>query len=414
MRRVPLVPVALAFIVLVALTGGLWRADSLWYRHCQLQVYMTVCLSDIPINSGKGVMVDGKVLRVDDVQRCGDIRLYLRDDTLAHTLRYGDTLLLHGYPDILRRSIYLTSDHYIVTGSDSTSFCARSQTLRQRLLRRMQEGPLSGGGVAEALALGWKGDIERDTRAHYRDAGLAHMLAVSGLHVGLLAAMVGAAFFWTGRERRGRVVRGAVQLAAVWLYVLITGMAPSTVRAALMFSMFIVAAVVGRRTPPLNLLALAAIVMLVADPLLIYDVGWQLSFSAVAGILLAQPAIKALRSPLLQAAAVSVAATLATMPVVMATFHRLPIYFLIANVIIVPAAGVIMLLSLLYMALPCAVTAWPLEVLLRGTDTLTAWVSSLPGAVTEGIYLSPVALAAVSLLVLSMLLLPQFLIRRSD
>ena len=414
MRRAPLVPVALAFMALVALTGALGRADRLWHRHCPAQVYMTVCVSDIPANLGDVAVGGGKVLKINNMQRCGDIRMFFRGDSLAHTLRYGDTLLLHGYPDTLRRSIYLTDDHYIVTGRDSTSFRARCKALRLRLLRRMRRGPLVDGAVAEALALGWKGGIGRDTRAHYRDAGLAHLLAVSGLHVGLLAAMVGAAFFWTGRERRGRVVRGVAQLAAVWLFALITGLAPSTLRAALMFSMFIVNSMAARRVAPLNLLALAAIVMLCADPLLLYDVGWQLSFSAVAGILLAQPAIMALRTPVGQAAAVSTAATLATMPVVVATFHRLPLYFLVANVVVVPAAGVILGLSLLYMLLPCDVTAWPLGLLLKGVDALTAWVGSLPYAVAEGIHLSTPLLVALTVVVVVMLLLPQMILRHSD
>ena len=414
MRKVPLVPVALAFVVLVALTGGLWRAERLWYRHCQPKVYMTVCLSDIPTNLGDVAVCEGNVMKINNKQRCGDIRLYFRNDTLARTLRYGDTLLLHGYPDILRRSIYLTSDHYIVIARDSTSLRAHSEALRRRLLQRMQDGPLRDCSVAEALALGWKGGIDRDTRAHYRNAGLAHMLAVSGLHVGLLAAMVGGLFWWTGRERRGRVVRGAMQLVAVWLFALITGLAPSTLRAALMFSMFIVNDMVARRVVPLNLLALAAIVMLVVDPLLIYDVGWQLSFSAVAGIILAQPAIQALRTTVGQAAAVSVAATLATLPVVVATFHRLPLYFVVANVIVVPAAGVILGLSLLYMLLPCAVTAWPLSLLLRGVDTLTAWVGRLPYAVVDDINLSSPLLVALTVVVIVMLLMPQVLLRHRD
>ena len=151
---------------------------------------MTVCLSDIPTNLGDVAVCEGNVMKINNMQRCGDIRLYFRNDTLARTLRYGDTLLLHGYPDILRRSIYLTSDHYIVIARDSTSLRAHSEALRRRLLQRMQDGPLRDCSVAEALALGWKGGIDRDTRAHYRNAGLAHMLAVSGLHVGLLAAMV--------------------------------------------------------------------------------------------------------------------------------------------------------------------------------------------------------------------------------
>ncbi len=276
----------------------------------------------------------------------------------------------------------------------------------------MQSGPLQDGGVAEALALGWKADIGSDTKAHYRNAGLAHLLAVSGLHVGILAAIVGGLFWWTGRERRGRIIRGSLQLLAVWGFAFITGAAPSTLRAALMFSMFIVNDMVARRVVPLNLLALAAIVMLLVDPLLVYDISWQLSFSAVAGILLAQPAIQALRTPVGQAAAVSVAATLATLPVVVATFHRLPLYFIIANVIVVPIAGVILALSLLYMIVPCVATAWPLEMLLRGTDTLTGWVGSLPGAVAEDVYLSTPMMVVLTLVVVITLLLPQFLFRR--
>lgn len=276
----------------------------------------------------------------------------------------------------------------------------------------MQSGPLQDGGVAEALALGWKADIGRDTKAHYRNAGLAHLLAVSGLHVGILAAIVGGLFWWTGRERRGRIIRGSLQLLAVWGFAFITGAAPSTLRAALMFSMFIVNDMVARRVVPLNLLALAAIVMLLVDPLLVYDISWQLSFSAVAGILLAQPAIQTLRTPVGQAAAVSVAATLATLPVVVATFHRLPLYFIIANVIVVPIAGVILALSLLYMIVPCVATAWPLEMLLRGTDTLTGWVGALPGAVAEDVYLSTPMMVVLTLVVVITLLLPQFLFRR--
>ena len=276
----------------------------------------------------------------------------------------------------------------------------------------MQSGPLQDGGVAEALALGWKADIGRDTKAHYRNAGLAHLLAVSGLHVGILATIVGGLFWWTGRERRGCIIRSSLQLLAVWGFAFITGAAPSTLRAALMFSMFIVNDMLARRVVPLNLLALAAIVMLVADPLLVYDISWQLSFSAVAGILLAQPAIQALRTPVGQAAAVSVAATLATLPVVVATFHRLPLYFIIANVIVVPIAGVILALSLLYMIVPCVATAWPLDLLLRGTDTLTGWVGSLPGAVAEDVYLSTPMMVVLTLVVVITLLLPQFLFRR--
>ena len=237
--------------------------------------------------------------------------------------------------------------------------------------------------MAEALTLGWKADIDPETRDAYRDAGIAHLLAVSGLHVGLLAAMVGALMFWTGKERRGRTIRGSVQLVAVWGFALITGLAPSTVRAALMFSLFIVSNILGRRTETFNLLAASAIITLMGNPMLVTDTGWQLSYAAVTGILLARPLINAYRNKLWQSAQVSLAATLATTPITLLTFHRLHPYFLISNILIIPFSAVILALALLYMAVPAAWTAWPLEWTLRAVEALTSWVASLPGAVIE-------------------------------
>lgn len=386
MRKYPLVPVALVIIVgiIVAhLIGIIPPRNRLWNHRCPEKTFLEARLAETPAPRTKSYKVRADVIAVDGMPLGGTICLYLRCDSAAATLRYGDCLLLHGYPDTLKASMYITSDHYIVTARDSTSLRARSEQLRMRLLHRMQKGPLDAryAGVAEALTLGWRADIDPETQASYRDAGLAHLLAVSGLHVGLVSLMAGASLFWLGRERRGRIVRGSVQLAATWLFVVITGLAPSTVRAALMFSLFIVSDIVGRSTPKLNLLAAAAIIMLVVKPMLLFDVGWQLSFSAVAGILLAMPVIDAFRNKLYQAAMVSVAATTATLPVTLTTFHRFQPYFLVANVLIVPLSAFILIFSLLYMAMPCGLTAWPVEILLRTTEAVTSWVASLPGAV---------------------------------
>lgn len=382
MRKYPLVPVALAIIagIIVAHSLGILHE---WCRHCPEKAILEVRLSETPSPRAKSYKAQADVLAVDGNPCRGSIRVYLRPDSTAATLRYGDRLLLHGYPDTVKRSIYVTSDHYIVTARDNTSLRAHSERLRMRLLRRMQRGPLDKryAGVAEALTLGWRADIDPETQAAYRDAGIAHLLAVSGLHVGLVALMVGGVLFWVSRERRGRIIRGSVQLTAVWLFVLVSGLAPSSVRAALVFSLFIISDILGRRTPKLNLLAAAAIIMLIVKPMLLFDVGWQLSFSAVAGILLAMPVIMAFRSRLYQAAMVSVAATTATLPVTLTTFHRFQPYFLVANVVVIPLSSLILAFSLLYMALPCGTTAWPVEMMLRATEAVTSWVATLPGAV---------------------------------
>jgi competence protein ComEC len=265
----------------------------------------------------------------------------------------------------------------------------------------MQGGPLDRrqAGMAEALTLGWRGDLDKGLQRQFRDAGIMHLLCVSGLHVGLLAAMVGWLLFWLGEERRGRIVRGSLQLLAVWGFALLTGLAPATVRAALMFSLFIVSRMMGRRTDTMNLLAFAALVMLMADPLLLFNVGWQLSFSAVAGILLARPLLRLYHVWVWKASVVSFAATLATLPVTLAVFHQFQPWFLVANVVIVPAAALLLGLSLLYLALPCGVTAWPLDQLLGFCDHFTAAVSRLPGAVVDSIDPGPVGTALIAVAV---------------
>ena len=383
---------AVTAVLLGGAAGGLLMSLHLerdWCHGCPENAYLQVRLTESPSPRERSWRAKGRVERISDHGHTntttGDITLYLRRDSTAATLRYGDRLLLHGYPDSVHRSIYVTSDHYILVGRDSTSLRARCEQLRMKLLRRMQRGPLDRhqAGVAEALALGWRGDIEQATQSSFRDAGIAHLLAVSGLHVGLLAGIVGVALVWLGKEQRGRALRGGVQLVAVWGFTLLTGLAPSTVRAALMFSLFIVSNIAGRRTPGLNLLAATAIITLGVQPQLLYDLGWQLSYSAVAGILLARPVITVFHNRVWQLVSVSTFATLATLPVVSTTFHRFPTYFLIANVIVVPLAGAMLGLALAYMAVPCTVTAWPLGVVIDLSEWVTTHVASWPGAVIE-------------------------------
>jgi len=382
----PSTVVLIPALLLCAVIGGLLTTQRLqvdWTHHCPNKAIMEVYLTETPVPREKNWRAKAKVNMVDNHPAYGEITLFLRKDSTAAILRYGDHILLHGKPDCKRRYIYITDNHYILTKRDSTTLRAHSERLRMSLLQRMRSGPLNPHqtGVAEALSLGWRGDLEEDTQAAFRDAGLAHLLAVSGLHVGLLASIVGGLLVWVGKERRGRIIRGTMQLIAVWLFALFSGLSPATIRAALMFSLFIIAQISTRRTPTMNLLAASAILTLAANPLLLKDIGWQLSYSAVTGIVLAKPVITAFHNKLWQLTAVSTFATLATLPIVATCFHRLPIYFLIANIIIVPLAGVMLFFSLAYLAVPCIATAWPLHYLIGFSEWLTTWVSSLPGAV---------------------------------
>lgn len=408
-------PVTALLLCLFAIGGTLGRRhdpqynQSHWSQHVaaegERQEFIALRLTTTPVPRERSYMAKADVLCVGNQRTEGEVKIYFKKEPATERLRYGDCLLVHTYIGGGRRTIYTTSDHYIVTSRDSTSLRSRSEALRLRLLRRMQNGalPPREAAVAEAMTLGWRADVDKRTQVAFRDAGIAHLLAVSGLHVGLIAAMLSRLCFFIPKERKGRIVRGAVQLAGVWGFALITGMAPSTMRAALMFSLFIVSNMLGRRTPKFNLLAATAIMTLAARPMLLFDVGWQLSYSAVAGILLAMPVITLWRNCLWQAAAVSSSATLATLPVTLAAFHRIQPLFLIANVIIVPCASVILAFSLAYMALPCGLTAWLLHRVVFATEWFTQHVAAIPFASVEVAAPQPwlvISLAATSLLLL--------------
>ena len=381
--------VALILALLFVLCGGgmmeTHRLATDWTSRCGERAYFLLQIDESPQPRARSFRARAKVLEVDGQACGGHLTLYVGKDSCGASLGYGDRVAVYGKPDREWNSLYAPSGRYAVTARGGASVRYYGERLRLRLLHRMYQGPLPEryAAIAAALTLGWRADVPEEVRSEYRDAGVAHLLAVSGLHVGLLASMVGALLFWTGNERRGRMVRGGGIFVAIWLFALLTGMAPSTVRAALMFSLFVLANIWGRRTPRLNILATAAVLTLAVDTGLLFDVGWQLSYSAVAGILVMMPLIRAFHSRLWQAVAVSMAATIATTPVTVSAFGRFYPYFLIANVVVVPFAGLVLMLALLYVALPCGVVAWPLEMLLRGIELLTHWVSGLPYAVVE-------------------------------
>lgn len=468
MRRAPLVPVALALVgamlaahYLPALTPRCWLlltataslvggAAMLWLRKSKTIVYLCILLlaagvggtlmrsadprydhrhwthltgpvayldvrlDETPQPRPRSYRVHASVHAIDGKHCRGTITLYLRPDSTAATLRYGDRLLLHARPDPSRASLYTTADHYTLLSHTSPTLRSRLESLRIHLLQRIHSGPLPRrhAAIAAAFTLGWRADIDPDTLNLYRDSGIMHLLCVSGLHVGLLASLVGLLLLWLGKERRGRIIRGTLQMLAVWTFTLLSGAAPATLRAALMFSLFILADSLGRRTDRLNLLALAAIVMLLSKPLLIFDLGWQLSVSAVAGIALIHPLLRHTLPPLSHAL-VSTAATIATLPLIVARFHRLPLYFLVANLLVVPLAALILATSLLYLLLPCPLTAWLVSILLSFSDIVTSWVSSLPLAVIDNLYPTPLHLVALTLAALSLLLTPRFLRSRT-
>lgn len=212
-------------------------------------------------------------------------------------------------------------------------------------------------GVLAALTLGDKRMLSDEVRATYTDAGVAHALALSGLHVGIIYAML--AFLMQGviRKRSIRWLRELVIIAVLWLFALLVGMSASVVRAVSMYTLYVLARWISRDSSPIHVLSLAALSMLLVHPLYLFDIGFQLSYMAMLAILWLEPRLEQLFArcslPRIPAYFVSIlcmslAAQIGTFPLSLYHFGTFPTYFLLTNLLVVPLLSLLLPLTLLW------------------------------------------------------------------
>lgn len=203
-------------------------------------------------------------------------------------------------------------------------------------------------GLASALVLGDKHLLSQETRSAFGNAGAMHVLAVSGLHVGIVLMLISSflQLFSKWINRRTAVI---ISVLLVWIYAGITGFSPSVLRATIMFSCVFLGQVRGRETNSLNSLGFAAFVLFLMDPLVIYDIGFQLSFLAMLGILIYyKPISRWFYIPnkyllkIWQGTAVGIAAQIVTLPLTLYYFHFFPNYFWLSNLGVMAFSGILL------------------------------------------------------------------------
>lgn len=301
---------------------------------------------------------------------------------------------------LMSRSLLLASSP-TDTIETSPSMTQRAQAnaleLRNQLVNTLSDKGLGQQelAVVSAMTLGDKSLIDKDLKNDYSRSGASHVLALSGLHLGIIYFVFS---FMTARWRRrfhhwSRPVSEGLILITMWSYVVLVGMSPSVVRAAIMMTVYSLLSLQNRNRSSLNALAFTAIIMLVADPMILFNISFQLSFVAVAFILLYQGRIYSLipssTHPIVKWCwrflSVSLAAQLGVAPLTAYYFHQIPSYFLLSSLVVMVFTPLIIYLSLLFfllMWLP-VVQSWlvvPLSWLVHIQNTCLQGVSSLPGS----------------------------------
>ena len=264
---------------------------------------------------------------------------------------------------------------------------------RAKLLDRLSESGVDGSvyAVVAAMALGDKSQLTRELKDTYAVSGASHILALSGLHLGILYTLLSLLF----SRRRWQVLSQVVIIVCIWLFVFLVGMSASVVRSAVMFTVYALLSLGHRDKMSVNTLAFAAIVMLLLNPKSLFDAGFQMSFMAVLAILLFYPLFESVWSQpflfdhrifkwLWTMLAVSCAAQIGVAPLIAYYFGRFSNYFLLTNLVVVPAATLILYLSLLVLLIPSL--AYLLIYIVEALNHLLSWIATLPGASIEGLH----------------------------
>ncbi|WP_166727718.1 ComEC/Rec2 family competence protein [Mucilaginibacter gilvus] len=355
--------------------------------------YLVVHINSEPKVKGDVVRFTADVVQTIDKGKAtptsGTLLIAIKDE-LATNLFYSEELLIpvryapveppynpgeFNYKRYLaNKNVYYQEFLYprqyqVIKAGKGNPVIAYALQTRQNLVKKLKANmhDTTAIAVASTLILGYKADLSNDVLQAYSKTGTIHILSVSGGHVAIIFVLLGWALAFLNGNRRGKIIKAITIILLIWSYTLLTGFSPAVNRAALMISMVICGKTFVRYINSLNLLAFSAFVLLLYDPFLLLDVGFQLSYLAVAGLVVFQPIVyewlefkNRVTNYLWTACSVSISAQVITFPLSAFYFHQFPLYFLLSNMLIILPIIVIMyagLLLLLLPPIPCVSTA---------------------------------------------------------
>lgn len=370
---------------------GLWHSSVCW-KKVHVSWPEAVCaykgvLTEPPRQGVRSVSAECVITASEETEASvgRHVALTFASDTLSQRLRVGDEVTFvtrmrppknHGNPEEFDYAGYLyakgvSGTAYVRSGRWSwsgrvgesyvggmdrmTVWRIDALQLRARLSGLYRTAGLQGEELAlfSAITLGDRSGLSRELREVYAETGVSHVLALSGMHLGFLVALLNFLFLRRTRRRGLRIAGVCAVWMLIWGYAFLAGLPPSLIRASLMYSLMLCGSLMGRDGFSLNSLAVAAFLMLCLNPLWLYDVGFQLSFLAMSGILTVGPALSALmpRCPrglgwVRESLSISVAAQLFTLPWTAHVFGTVALWSVWVTLFVAP------LVALLIYAMP--------------------------------------------------------------
>ncbi len=334
---------------------------------------------DAPIVKKKSIKLTATVhFNSDSIPIVGSekLMLYIQRDSLSEQIRYGDCLKIYtqfseiaaplnpyefDYRQFLRwkgirYQAYVPSFAWQKTSAENGNVIQNAAYRVRNYFMSIfesQEMDVQEMGVITAILLGYDENLDPELAKHYSGAGVSHILSVSGMHVGVIYLFLNFLLGFLDKRKGGKLIKSILLLLLVWFYAFLTGLSPSVLRAATMFTFVIFGNIFDRHVSIYNSLLASLLFLIILNPNLLYGVGFQLSYLAVFSIVWLQKPIYNLWHPknkpidvVWQLASVSIAAQVLTTPICLYYFHQFPNYFMIANILIPFLSSVVMYLGI--------------------------------------------------------------------
>jgi competence protein ComEC len=313
----------------------------------------------------------------------------------------------------------LNSNTYIKKEKTSKTILGIAAKTRNHIIAKLKKNGFEKNelGVIQALLLGQRNDISKETYDDYKNAGAVHILALSGLHIGILLLVIQFLLRPLNKLPNGKKISLLLTVLLLWCFALLAGLSASIVRACTMFSFVAYALYLNRPSNSFNILALSMFfILLFINPNLLFQVGFQMSYAAVLAIVWIYPLFQKFWYPKLkpvryiwQLLSVSIAAQLGVLPISLFYFHQFPGLFFISNLVIVPALGCILGMGILVIILSLVnqlpePVAWFYNQVIYHMNSIVAWVAKQEAFIFKHISFDEVQLVLVFCIIITLIL----------
>jgi competence protein ComEC len=372
------------------------RNDSVKYINEKILLYNSDSLSNRLIEPGKRVLFQSRLFKITNSDNPCEFNFekYMKIKGIR-------------YQTFVKGGIAFTEYEHINLKTSALN-------IRTKLMKMYRDQGIEGDeySVLCALTLGDQNYISNEVKSSFSASGTTHVLSVSGLHVGIIFIIISFMLKPLDKNKQLKLLKIIILLVFLWFYAFISGLSPPVLRSCSMFSFIVIGENLQRRTNTYNTLAVSAFVLMLINPLMIFDVGFQLSYMAVISIVFYQPKISELIKTnnvvlkyLWGLVTVSIAAQLGTTPVCIYYFHQFPTYFLISNMMVVPLAALILYAALPFYAFSFIpfLSRWLAFLLKYMTWFLNHSVQTieyLPGSLIKGLWISDFSLILLYLLII--------------